>query len=95
MKCDATSLIFGILVLVTTPVAATDWNELSKLNDPPGRPTLKAAKVATQGMTQREIYSRWLKFSNLQKYGSHHTNGSVRDIFKREVELLEVAMEGK
>lgn len=92
MKC----LAFLITsCLVTSSSIAADWEELSKLNDPPGRPSVLAAKTATQGKTFKQIQTKHKKLSDLLKSGGPHTNGSVRQILTREIQLLEVAMENR
>jgi hypothetical protein len=93
MKCS----VFFCLMMGTTSAFGIDWNRLSKLNDPPGRPTVRAAKVATQGMhpiqmqTKIVQFRRALRDTKVAKPG----DSTARSVLRREIALLEVALENK
>jgi hypothetical protein len=92
---------FGVAILsaaaAATSAEATDWSwkNLSKLNDPAGTPTVRAAKVATQGLSRQEMTQR-LAALRLAEVKSRSTmGGEQRIILRREIKLLEIGLESK
>jgi len=91
VKCTA---LLITLALATGTCGATDWKELSKANDPPGQPSVKAAKVATLGMHKLQIQTRIVQYR--RALARDKTSDSVaRSVLRREIALLEVALENK
>ena len=72
-----------------------DWKSLSRLNDPPGRPSVRAAKVATQGMDRIDMIHARHKLTTALTRAHRDTDPVAKGILKREILLIEVAMEGK
>jgi hypothetical protein len=83
------------MALISTPTIAADWNKLSKLNDPPGMPSVRAAKVATQGMSRQEMTQRLAVLRLAEKKGRSAMGGEQRSILRREIKLLELGLENK
>lgn len=81
-------------MILTTPTYGADWKELSMRNDPPGMPSVRAAKVATQGMSRAEMTAKLAQFHLALKFDK--TADSVaRSVLRREINLLIVALENK
>ena len=98
MRCRHLShvvLMVAICTASATSLAADDWRTLSKLNDPPGRPSLKAARVATQGMDRIDMIHLKHKLTTALTRAHPDTDPVAKGILKREILLIEVAMEGK
>jgi hypothetical protein len=72
----------------------TNWNTQFH-NDPPGTPSVKAALVATQGMKRQEIVARLALLRHAWGKGRSTADGDSIRILKREIMLLEVALENK
>lgn len=70
----------------------TSWSELSKLNDPAGRPSVRAAKVATQGMSRVEMIQKLAQF-RLALAKDKSADSTARSVLRREAALLQVALE--
>ena len=90
MKCS----VFLCLMMGTTSAFGIDWNSLSKLNDPPGRPSVRAAKVATQGMHPIQIQTRIVQYRRALATDKT-SSATARSVLRREIALLEIALENK
>jgi hypothetical protein len=91
VKCLAIIMVSFATVASATP---TDWQTLGKLNDPPGRPSVRAAKVATQGMHPIQIQTRVVQFKRALR-DSPRADSVARSVLRREIALLEVALENR
>ena len=81
-------------MILATPTYGADWKELSKVNEPPGRPSVRAAKVATQGLHPIQMQTKLVQFR--RALARDKTSDSVaRSVLRREIALLEVALEAK
>ena len=85
----------GILIApkTTAESLSTDWRVLSALQDPPGMPSPRAARVATAHLSEAEIQAKLNKLSNLYNRASSQINGTAAQILKREILLLQIALE--
>jgi hypothetical protein len=84
-----------ISCVIPSFVYAADWQSLSKVNDPPGMPSVRAALVATQGMTKAQIAAKRAHLAAVLKKGRSTAYGEQVAILTREVNLLTVALEAK
>lgn len=91
MKC----LTFLFTLTLCTSSYGANWTELSKVNDPPGMPSVKAALVATQGMTKAQIAAKRAQLVVVLKKGRSTAYGEQVAILTREVNLLTVALDNK
>jgi len=86
--------IFLCLMILTTPTYGANWKELSKANDPPGQPSVKAARAATRGMHPIQMQTKIVQFR--RALARDKTSDSVaRSVLRREIALLEIALENK
>jgi hypothetical protein len=90
---------FGVMAiaLAAQNAMAMDWSwkNLSKLNDPAGTPTVRAAKVATQGLSRQEMTQRLAALRLAEVKGRSTMGGEQRIILRREIKLLEIGLESK
>lgn len=84
-------IILSTAILLQT-CSGISWSELSKLNDPPGRPSVRAAKVATQGMSRAEMIRKLAQF-RLALAKDKSAEPESRSVLKREAALIQVALE--
>lgn len=84
-------IILSTTILLQT-CSGTNWSELSKLNDPAGRPSVRAAMVATQGMSRAEMIRKLAQF-RLALAKDKSADSTARSVLKREAALLQVAVE--
>lgn len=96
MKCLAYVLMITVLMNLS-PCGAQEakWQQLSATCDPPGRPSVRAARIATQGLRRDEMWTRLNTLLVARQKGRSTANGSALAILKREIELLEVALEDR
>ena len=90
MSC---SIVLSAGILLQT-CSGISWNTLSASNDPPGRPSVRAAKVATQGMSRAEMTAKLAHF-NLALKRDKQAAAESRSVIRREIALIEVALENK
>ncbi len=92
MKCQ---YLLGLMMLVSTSCAQSqevNWKKLGATCDPPGRPSVKAAKIATQGMTRLQMTRKLAQF-RLALSVDKAANSTARSVLRREVQLIEIALE--
>lgn len=70
----------------------TNWKELSKLNDPAGQPSVKAALVATQGLSIEAMTRKLAQLKAALGKGRSTATGEQISILKREIALIEIAL---
>ena len=90
MKCR----IFLLSMTLATSCYGADWKTLSKANDPPGRPSVRAAKVATHGLHPIQMQTKVVAFRRALR-DSKHSDSTARSVLRREIALLEIALENK
>jgi hypothetical protein len=79
---------------LATSCYGADWKALSKVNDPPNRPSVKTALVATQGMHKLQIQTRIVQYRRALKRDKT-SSATARSVLRREIALLEIALENK
>jgi hypothetical protein len=95
MKWRLLTGLMSLGLLLSSPSQANNWKELNKLCDPPGTPSVRAAKVATQGMSRQEMTQRLAALRLAEKKGRSAMGGEQRSILRREIKLLELGLENK
>lgn len=91
-----TILIMGLTASATVAAntgtnSESDWRKLSLVNEPPNKPSISAAKAATQHLTKSQIQARLKQMTTLYRASSAHANGTALQILKREIQLLQLA----
>ena len=88
MKC------LTFLITLTLPLASygTNWKELSKLNDPAGQPSVRAALVANQGLSIEAMTRKLAQLKAALGKGRSTATGEQISILKREIALIEIAL---
>jgi len=81
-------------MILTTPTYGANWKELSKANDPPGQPSVKTALVATRGMHKLQIQTRIVQYRRALATDKT-SSATARSVLRREIALLEIALENK
>lgn len=84
-----------LLTVVSAPTHGIEWQKLNTLNDPPGRPTVKAAKAATNGMSRQEMTQNLARLRLAEVKGRSTANGTALHMLRREIQLIEVALENR
>ena len=100
MRCLSLLLVFGLLTASPAfaepvksggPSSTAMWKQLSKLNEPPGQPSIRAARVATAHLSREQIREKHFRLVMLYREASAKANGTALQILKREIQLLHLA----